>query len=62
MNKEIPIVKTEFKKELRHLCTNTQICKKFIQPNKDCKDCKYHIENEVDVALQPIRLDVDWGY
>ena len=59
MKKQPPIIKTKFIKELHHTCSNAQICRKQFQPNENCKDCTYYKPIEVDVALEPMRKNVN---
>lgn len=49
-------------KELHHTCLNTAICKEHTSPNEDCGDCKYYKLSEVEVADNPIRHKLDWGF
>lgn len=60
--KQPPIVETKFIKELHHTCSNARICTVQTQPNENCRDCTYYELKEVEVALEPARLNVDWGY
>lgn len=62
MKKQPPIIETKFIKELHHTCVNPRICTEHTQPNENCKNCKYYKLLEVDVALEPTRDEVDWGF
>ena len=52
----------EYKKELHHMCLNSQICKTQIQPCDECAGCKFYKLEEVEVADNPIRFNIDWGF
>ncbi len=54
--------KTNFITELHHTCNNSQICKLHVHPNEKCKECSFYDLKKVQVAIDPIRYDIDWGF
>lgn len=61
-NKPKYVHNVEYIKELHHTCNNSQICKTKVYPDETCADCSYYKLLEVDVALEPTRDEVDWGF
>lgn len=53
---------TKYIAEYHHTCNNPAICKTEIQPNENCKSCKFYKYQKVNVALVPRKTEIDWGY
>lgn len=52
----------KFITEYHHTCNNPAVCKIEIQPNKNCKPCKFYKYQKVNVALKPEKVNIDWGF
>lgn len=57
-----PLKSVKYHKERHHICMNTAICKRVISPSEVCEGCKHYQYREVDVADNPIRHSLDWGF
>ena len=57
-----PLKSITYHQELHHTCMNTQICKKQISPSEQCEGCNFYKFQKVDVADNPIRHSIDWGF
>lgn len=52
----------KYTKEFHHTCNNPEICKIKIHPDKNCKNCIFYKLLEVEVADEPQKDEVDWGF
>ncbi len=52
----------KYTQELHHTCNNPQICKAHVHPSEKCKECSFYDLKKVQVAVDPIRHDINWGF
>lgn len=57
-----PLKSVTYHTEQHHTCNNSQICNKVMQPGEQCGNCKFYKFRMVDVADNPIRHKIDWGF
>lgn len=57
-----PLKSVTYHKEMHHTCTNPIICKDHTSPSELCSECRHYKLQEVDVADDKIRFNIDWGF
>ena len=57
-----PLKSVSYHKERHHTCSNPAICKLRVSPDISCQDCRFYKNQEVEVADDPIRHKIEWGF